>query len=77
MTKEENDALVCIKVLNLNCVSLVEERKNCIDSLLKMYDSKSHQELLDIREKLISSVNYPSYLELRLQFLNRLIESRK
>ena len=77
LTKEENDALVCIKVLNLNCVSLVEERKNCIDSLLKMYDSKSHQELLEIREKLISSINYPSYLELRLQFLNRLIESRK
>ena len=75
--ERENDAKKCIDVLNLNCHTLKDDRKVCIDSLLEMYKSKSVEDLEIIRESLIASESYPAYVELRLQFIDHLIKRKK
>lgn len=77
LTKREQDAVKCIKTLNLNCASLVADRKVCIDALFQSYKAMSAEELIRIKEELLAKAQYPSYVELRLQLINHLIEKKK
>lgn len=75
-TDDENEAFECIQVLNLNCNFLKEERKQCIDALHIMYGTKKKGELIHIREDLLAREQYPPYIELRLQYIQTLIEKQ-
>ena len=66
----------CIDVLNLNCPTLVDDRKICMDGALLVYGKKSLQDLERIREQLLASASYPAYIELRLQVIDHLIKTR-
>lgn len=77
LTKREQDAVKCIKTLNLNCATLVADRKVCIDTLFQSYKAMSAEELVRIKDELLTKEQYPSYVELRVQLINHLIEKKK
>lgn len=70
LTKDEKDALEAITVLNLNCHALVEERKECLYSLLGLLCGRSKDEWKVTMKNWLASDTYPSFIELRFQYLN-------
>ena len=77
LTEREKEAVTCIKALNLNCASLVADRKICIDALFQSYKTLSSEDLIRIKEELLAKAQYPAFVELRVQLINHLIENKK
>lgn len=71
LSQDEKDALEAIKTLNLNCHTLVENRKQCLTQLLNLLPQRSKDEWLQTIDKWLSAVTYPPYIELRLQYLQK------
>ena len=67
--KDIQDAINCIKTLNLNCTTLIEYRKECIDVLIRFLSLKSLEEVQSVVNDWMSSDKYPSCFELRLQYI--------
>ena len=65
------DAVDCIKTLNLNCTTLVEKRKLCIDSLITIVSEKSKDEIGALINNWTTSNKYPDFIDLCLQFVRR------
>lgn len=65
--------LRAIEVLNLNCPALRDERKKCIDALLSVLGKKTKDEWKEEINKWLESETYPSFIELRLQYMNKFI----
>lgn len=65
------DAFECIKILNLNCSTLVSERKQYVDILLKYLVSHTKE---DVQEKVTEwnkGETYPSYITMLTQYITR------
>ena len=71
LSADEKDALDAIKILNLNCHSLVEARKSCLTELLRLLPKRSKEEWQNEIDKWLSSSTYPAFIELRLQFMRK------
>ena len=65
------DAVDCIKTLNLNCTTLVERRKLCIDNLITIVSKKSKDEIAALINNWATSNKYPEFIDLCLQFVRR------
>jgi len=72
---DEKDALHAIKVLNLNCHTLVEDRKSCIDALFSSLKTRSKEEWKHKIDEWLDATTYPPYIELRLQYINKYISA--
>lgn len=75
LTQDEEDALRTIQVLNLNCPTLRDERKMCIDTLLSQLSKKSKDEWKEEIKKWLESETFPSFVELRLQYINKYLQT--
>lgn len=75
LTLDEKDAIEAIRTLNLNCPTLVSERKICLTELLSILPTRSKEEWAQIIEKWVSASTFPSYIELRLQYLQKYINT--
>lgn len=75
LNQDEKDALDAIKVLNLNCHSLVEDRKSCINGLLELITKRTKEELKKTITDWLSSDSYPPYIELRIQYLKKYLSA--
>lgn len=73
LSQDLKDALTCIYVLNLNCVTLVADRIQCITALTTILGGKSKSELTQIKKNMISSPSYPSYIDLCIQLIDNRI----
>lgn len=73
LSQDEIDAMQAIKVLNLNCVSLVEERKECLTDLMRLIPKRSKDEWQQQIDKWLSLSTYPAFIELRLQYLRQYV----
>lgn len=69
LPQDVKDAKDCIKTLNLNCSTLVEDRKRCIDTLILFLKSHEEKEVQLKVNQWLQSSTYPSYIELRLQYI--------
>jgi uncharacterized protein (TIGR02646 family) len=74
LTTDEKDALQAIKVLNLNCATLRDERKKCVDALLSVLGNKSNEEWQVEIKKWLESETFPPFIELRLQYINKYLQ---
>ena len=75
LTDDEKDALDAIRALNLNCKTLVEDRKCCLTALLSSLTKHSKEEWRQQIDRWLSSDTFPPYIELRLQFLNKYLSA--
>ncbi len=75
LTDDEEDALGAIRVLNLNCKTLVEDRKCCLTELLRILTERSKEKWRQQIDRWLSAETFPPYIELRLQFLNRYLST--
>lgn len=75
LSSDEKEALHVINVLNLNCSTLRAERKKCIDALLSILKKRSKEEWKEEINKWMDSETFPSFIELRLQFINKYLQS--
>lgn len=66
---DAKDVQDCIRILNLNCHTLVADRKRCIDETLRFLMKKTENEVLQWVEKSLQSSQYPEYLSLKLQYI--------
>lgn len=66
-----NDAKMCIQILNLNSPTLVDDRKKCVDILVKYLMTNSEYSVQQVVHKWFSSDDYPPYIELRLQYIRK------
>lgn len=71
LSQDEQDALDAIRVLNLNCHTLREDRKRCIDSLMAVLRKRSKDEWKAMIDSWLSSDVYPPYIELRIQYITK------
>ena len=69
LTGTELEAKNAIEILNLNCPTLVNKRKECIDLLYKSLPSKSKEEWFEKIEEWISSDIYPDFIDLRIKHI--------
>lgn len=74
LSQDETDAMNAIKILNLNCHSLVEARKTCLTSLLELLPKRSKSEWMTTIKEWLSSPIYPAFIELRLQYLRKYLQ---
>lgn len=65
-----------IKVLNLNCNSLVSERKKVIDSLVNWIKMESPDEIAARMEQIDSDSSYPIFYSMLKYFIERIFNSR-
>lgn len=63
------DAVGCIKTLNLNCTTLVEKRRKCIDNLIKILSVKPKVEVEAMIDNWCISKKYPDFVDLCIQFI--------
>ena len=75
LTPDETDALIAIKTLNLNCPTLVSDRKLCLTELLYLLPKRSKEEWIQTIETWLSAPIFPSYIELRLQYLEKYLSA--
>ncbi len=75
LSEDETDALRAIKVLNLNCSTLREDRKQCIDALLSLLPRKSKEDWKQAVNTWLCRESFPDYIELRIQYINRYINA--
>lgn len=75
LSQDEQDAKDAILVFNLNCHTLVEERKLCITVLLENLPKKSEEEWKSIKQSWLEEKTYPSYIQLRIQYIDKYINS--
>lgn len=75
LPQDEKDALQAIETLNLNCPTLKEDRKLCIDALLSVLNKKSKDEWERTIENWLNADNFPSYIELRLQYITQYLNA--
>lgn len=75
LTADEKDALGAIRVLNLNCKTLVEDRKCCLTELLRILIERSKEDWRQQIDQWLSADTFPPYIELRLQYLTRYLSS--
>ena len=68
-----DEARCCIRVLNLNCVTLKADRVQCITSFVKFAGNKTIDELTDLKAKWLAAPSYPAYISLLLQLLDKRI----
>lgn len=68
-----NEARTCIRVLNLNCVTLVEERKQCISEFVGFAKDMSADELRELKARWLSSPSYPAFISLLIQLIDKKI----
>ncbi len=73
LPKDEKDALDAIQTLNLNCPTLKEERKQCIDILLTLLNKKSEEEWEQTINSWLKTDTLPPYIELRIQYITNYI----
>ncbi len=71
LNDDEKEALDAIKVLNLNCITLVEDRKCCLTELLRTLTKRSKEEWRLQIDRWLFAETFPPYIELRLQFLTQ------
>lgn len=71
LSKDEAEARHAIMVLNLNHHELKEARKTCIDTLLSVLKKKSNEEWRETIEDWINAKEYPDFIELRLQYIEK------
>ncbi len=69
--QDESDARDCIRILNLNCVTLVADRILCINALVRSMAGKSKDDISAIIDNWQKSSAYPSYFDMRLQLLHK------
>lgn len=75
LSQDEQDALKAIEVLNLNCHTLKEDRKQCIDLLLSELRKKSREEWSAMIDTWLSADTYPPYIELRIQYITKYLDT--
>ena len=75
LTKDEQDALDTIRVLNLNSHTLVEERKTCLAELLELLPKRSKDEWQKTINTWLYADIFPPYIELRLQYLTKYLSA--
>ena len=71
LPKDEQDAKNCIKTLNLNCSTLVEDRKQCVDLLISFLSQSDEAKVQRKVAQWFQSQTYPSYIELRIQYIRK------
>ena len=71
LPRDVQEAKDCIVILNLNCSTLVEDRKKCIDMLILFLNQSSEDSVQHKVEQWLQSNTYPSYIELRLQYIRK------
>lgn len=71
LNDDEKDALDAIKVLNLNCITLVEDRKCCLTELIRLLPKRSKEEWRKLIDCWLAADTFPPYIELRIQYLTR------
>lgn len=76
LTQDEKEALEAIKTLNLNCHTLVEDRKSCLTELLNLIPKRSKEDWRQEISQWLSASTYPPYIELRLQYLHRYLSTQ-
>lgn len=76
LSDDERDALEAIRILNLNSPTLKEDREECIDMILSLLGKKSEEEWEAIIDGWLSSGVFPSYIELRVQFIRQYLSCR-
>lgn len=69
LPKTEQEAFYTIKALNLNCSTLREGRKMCLDELLDKLSKRTKNEWQKMISHWLASEKLPDYIELRLQYL--------
>lgn len=65
-----DEARTCIRVLNLNCVTLKSDRKQCISTFVGFAKDKSAEELCTLKAKWLSSPSYPAYISILIQLID-------
>lgn len=75
LTQDEQDARNAILVLNLNCHTLVDDRKKCIDSILELKEKRMKEEWQATLKSWLECETYPPYIELRIQYIEKYINS--
>lgn len=75
LSQDEKDAFEAIKILNLNCHTLVEDRKSCLTELLRLLPTRSKEEWQQTIDGWLSATTYPPYIELRLQYLQKFLSA--
>lgn len=74
LTPDEQDALNAIHILNLNCHTLVEDRKTCLTELLELIPTRNKDEWRQTICSWLTAPIFPSYIELRLQYLIKYLQ---
>lgn len=70
---KQDEARTCIRVLNLNCVTLMADRVQCIAAFVGLAKDKSAEELSELKAKWLSSPSYPAYISLLIQLIDKRI----
>lgn len=71
------DAVKCIEILNLNCITLVAERKLYVENVVKFLREKSADEIRLQITHWKQDEYYIPYIEMAVQFAEKMIDSKK
>lgn len=73
LSPDELTARHAIVTLNLNCSTLKYARKMCIEELVRIAPLKTKEQWLQLTQRWLEAETYPSFIELRLQYIYRYI----